>query len=148
MLHRIDPLMPAAAYNTYLIAVPLATHWRPATCEEVGCVQYLNGWASLIDETSELGQRQAHYIRHDRTRRHTEERTPDGLTRFTFEAGQKCYGASSHRRRLDRVERYAVRGGDWRGNPRGEFREHVRPEDWVEDFGEHQDRLKTVIERG
>lgn len=145
-LFRIEPQMPPEAYKTYTVAMPLATHWRPATCAEVGCKAYLYGWRTIVDERTELGQRQAHYIRHDRSRRHSEERQPDGVTAFTFGAGQTCF--REHKTRLGRPQRYIVRGGDWRGNPRGEIREHVRGDDFVEDFAEHQDKLATRLERG
>jgi hypothetical protein len=146
LVNAIEPELPAEAMKTYTLAMPLTTHWRPATCAEVDCPSYLSGWRTTVDERTELGQRQAHYIRHDRTRKHTEDRTETGLTMFTFEPGQRCFTA--HRIRTARPQRHLVRGGDWRGNPRGEFREHTRPDDWVEDFAEHQDKLATRLERG
>jgi hypothetical protein len=142
---RITPNMPPEAYKTYRISSPLATHWRPATCAEANCGAHQNGWQSTIDEATVLGQQQAHYIRKQSGRRFTEERLP-GLTRFAFEAGQTCFG--SHQLPLDRPELYLVRGGDWRGNPTGELREHASAADWIEDFGEHQLRLADQIERG
>lgn len=144
---RIVPEAPPAMYQTFQIAAPVASHWRDATCEQVGCPAYLNGWRTVIDERTDLGQAQAHYIRHDRTRRHREERMPDGLTAFTFEQGQTCFDA--HKARVERPELFVVRGGDWRGNPtRVEPRLHKNPDFWVEEFSENQDRVATVIERG
>jgi hypothetical protein len=141
-------LLPPTAYTTYTIAVPLATHWRAATCSEVDCPQWLNGWQSLVDEATELGQQQAYYIRHDRTRRHTETRTPEGLTAFTFEPGQQCYAASSHRIQNGRPERYIQRSGDHRGNPDGRVTEHTGAAPWVDSFGENQERLADAAGRG
>jgi hypothetical protein len=46
---------------------------------------------------------------------------------------------------LERPELYVVRGGDWRGNPRGEVRRHSGPDSWVNDFAEHQDRIARVV---
>ena len=85
-------------------------------------------------------------------RRFTEERDATGLTVFTFEAGQEGfaspnpqeYGHQNHRKRLDRMEHYIERGGDWRGNPTGMKRVHTRPEFWVESFSENQDRLRPA----
>lgn len=146
-LQHIEPGLPPEAVKTYTVAMPLQTHWRPATCAEVDCEAYLRGWRTIVDERTELGQRQAHYIRHDRSRRHNESRMdPDGVTVFTFEAGQTCF--REHRAQLGRPQRYIVRGGDWRGNPRGEFREHTRPDDFVDDFAEHQGKIATQLERG
>ncbi|MEU6781497.1 hypothetical protein ABZ912_20015 [Nonomuraea angiospora] len=144
---RITPGLPAGAYKTYQIVQPLATHFRPATCEEVACGAHAHGWRTLVDETAELGQRQAHYIRRQSGRRFVEQRTPEGLTAFTFEPGQRCFGR--HQQPLERDPLYFVRGGDWRGNPLGgRPYQHRRGDDWVEDFAEHQDRISRQIERG
>jgi hypothetical protein len=141
--------MPPQNYKTYAMRRPLKTHWQPAACEDVDCPKFLRGWVTTIDESSELGQAQAHYIRHDRSRSHAEERTPEGLTRFTFKAGQVCFGSSEHRQPLFKDPVFLVKGGDWRGNPRRTPTVvHRNGADWQEDFAEHQDRLKTLIERG
>ncbi|MEV0382887.1 hypothetical protein [Nonomuraea sp. NPDC050643] len=146
-VNRIMPAMPAQAYKTYQIVQPLATHFRAATCEEVACGAHERGWRTLVDETVELGQRQAHYIRRLAGRRFVEERTAEGLTAFTFEPGQRCF--QQHQQPLEREPFYFVRGGDWRGNPtRVAPFKHRRGDDWVEDFAGHQDRLARQIERG
>lgn len=144
---RVPPALPAAAMKTYQIAAPIATHWRDATCEETDCPHHLNGWRTAVDENTGLGQRQAHYIRHDRSRKHAEERQGLGVTVFTFEAGQTCF--RPHRLPVGRPERFLVTGGDWRGNPLGTPpREHTRPEHWVEDMQETLDEIRTAHERG
>lgn len=144
-LSGIPPAMPAAAYKSYVIRVPLATHWNTVTCADVDCEHYAGGWDSLIDEGTDLGRRQAHYIRKESGRKFTEEREPDGLTRFSFEAGQRCF--RQHRARNQRPERFIERGGNHL-QAVGPRREHTRPEFWVESFSEHQERLKTLMERG
>ena len=146
-MFRIEPVAGPAAFRTYQFVAPVSTHWAPATCAEVDCPDYLLGWRTVVDESKELGERQAHFIRHDAERRHVEARQPDGLTTFTFEAGQRCYGGQ-HQRRLDRAERFFIRGGDHRGNPAGIRPAEVSAQSWVDDFGEHQDRLTAAIERG
>jgi len=145
---RIDPQMPATSYKSYQIAAPLSTHWRQATCEEVACPHFLSGWRTEVDESTELGQRQAHYIRHDSARAHTEDKRPDGLTDFTYPAGQRCFRSGEHKVRLERPEHFIERGGDWRGNPHGERREHVSPDDWLDSFANHQDRLADRFRQG
>ena len=142
----IQPLAPPGAYKSYVISAPLSTHWHVATCADVDCGHYLAGWDSVIDERTELGQAQAAYIRRDAGRRFREERQPDGLTRFSFEAGQKCF--RQHQARNMRPERYVERDGDFRANPTGRRYEHARPDDWVESFQTHQGRLKAIQERG
>jgi hypothetical protein len=144
---RITPALPAQAYKTYQIVQPLATHWRPATCEEAECGAYERGWKTAVDETTELGQRQAHYIRKLAGRRFVEERHPEGMTAFVFQPGQRCF--AQHQVPLEREPFYFVRGGDWRGNPTGvQPYQHRRGDDWVEDFATHQDRIARQIEKG
>lgn len=149
MMNRPDPLMAPHQYKTYAIVAPRSTHFRPATCAETDCPHYLQGWQSAIDESSDLGQGQAYYIRKQSGRRFTEARHADGLTVFTFEAGQECFNSSKHVARLDRPELFLVRDGDHRGNPRGTpVRQHVRPADWVEDFAEHQQAIADEHQKG
>lgn len=145
---RLPPALPAAAMKTYQVSAPLSTHWHPVTCEEAACEFWREGWTSYIDESADLGQRQAHYIRKESGRRYREERNEAGITEFTFEPGQRCFASGRHRGRNERPERYIVRGGDWRGNPTGERRVHANADDWTEDFATHQDKIKTLLERG
>jgi hypothetical protein len=143
--NRVPPNMPVGAYQTYRIASPLATHWRTGTCAEADCEQYENGWQSTIDETTVLGQRQAHYIRRESGRGFTERR--EGmLTVFAFTAGQQCF--AEHKVPVGRPELYLVRDGDWRGNPTGRTRQHSDAQAWIDDFGEHQDTLADQMKKG
>lgn len=145
MINRIEPTAPVDAYKTYQILAPRASHHRPASCAEIRCANHLNGWRTKVDETTELGKRQAWYVRNEAGRAFTEERHGP-ITTFTFEAGQRCF--TPHTVRLDRPEIFLVRGGDWRGNPSGEVLKHQRAADWVDDFGEHQIKVAEQIERG
>jgi len=148
-LNRIVPNAPAAAYKTYAIRSPLATHFRPATCAEVECQAYAKGWKTIVDERIDLGRRQAYYIRKESGRRFFEHRGEAGLTCFDFEAGQRCFRSGEHRVSLRRPENFVVLGGDWRGNPLGSPSvKHVKPEFWIEDFQDHQTRLRDARERG
>lgn len=141
-----QPRLPASQMQTYSVIAPKDTHWRQATCEEANCVHYQTGWRNIVDERTQLGQAQAHFVRKESRRSFTEERGEDGLTTFSFSAGQPCF--TRHQIKLDRQELYLVRGGDSRGNPTGFRRQHTRPLDWVEDMQENQDRLRSAIERG
>ena len=53
-INRIDPLHPVQAYQTYSITQPADVLVR-AACEQVACAAWLNGWESVIDETTPLG---------------------------------------------------------------------------------------------
>lgn len=143
---RLDPAMGPEAYKTYQIAAPISTHTRSGSCKEAGCLAYQHGWQTSVDESSELGRRQAHYIRRQ-SGRAFKETNENGFTTFMFEAGQRCF--AEHRISLDRPALFIVKGGDWRGNPTGiRPRRHARPEDWVEDFAEHQQTLADELDKG
>ncbi len=142
-IFRIPPTGPVSAYKTYAISAPQSTHFVDESCEAAECGMWANGWQSFFDESSELGQDQAGYVRHRSGRRYTESRDESGRTVFTFPPGQECF--SQHRRRLDREEVYVVRGGDWRGNPRRELLVHDSPQNWLDDFGAHQDKIDGAV---
>ena len=139
---RVPPLMPPHAYQSFVILSP-SDHLVRTACPEAGCTKWRTGWTGIVDERTELGRLQAGYIRTESGRTFTELRTAEGLTVFRFEPYQRCFDDHG-----TRPERYLVRGGDWRGNPRREIRRHTRPADWVEHSAEHLDSLKTAIERG
>lgn len=139
---RILPNLPVSAYQTYDITTP---HDRlvQAVCEQVGCEQWQHGWQSTVDESTPLGKQQADYIRQKSGRTFREQRTGTGLTVFRFEAKQRCFANHQTRPAL-----FVVRDGDWRGNPTGRRRVHQTGAAWVEDFGEHQQRIADQMERG
>jgi hypothetical protein len=141
-VNRLQPAMDVGAYQTFAISAPRDVT-VVAACEQVGCAAWQFGWESKVDEATQLGQEQAAYIRQTSGRTFREMRTEAGLTVFRFEAHQRCF--AEHR---TRPEIYLVRDGDWRGNPTGRRRMHERPADWVEDFGEHQQRIADEIEKG
>ena len=146
-INRVTPGLPAHMMQTYAINAPKATHWRPATCAEVDCQKAERGWKMILDLTTDLGQRQARYIKHTSGRRYEVTSQRDGLVTLIFPGGQECF--EEHQVRTDRPEEYLVRGGDFRGNPRGQqTRVHTKPEHWVEDFQETTDRLNQLAERG
>ena len=144
-LFRIDPLMPAHAYKTYAVVSPISTHMRQATCEEVGCEHYRNGWQVRVENlTPDL----LHTAKTS-GRRYVEQSVAADETWLVFAAGQPCFKAATHRAPIGRPPLYIVREGDHRGNPRGtKARLHQRPENWVEDFAEHQQALADEIKKG
>lgn len=135
--------LPVAAFQTFSIASPPATHSRAAECAEVECSAWAHGWKTSIDETTDLGTRQAQYIRAMSGRAFTESRNEAGLTEFLFKPGQKCFG--EHRVSLERPELYVIRGGDRRGNPLREAR-RVGSAEWIDRFATNQDRIRRVRE--
>jgi hypothetical protein len=138
----IIPALPSQHFKTYEIIAPLQTHFRPATCEEVECEAWRNGWKTLVAHDSEA----ALYIRSGASGRRFDEvgfgREPGALVQFLFAPGQKCFAADRHRVPLEREPLYVARGGDARGNPMRERRVHTRASDWQEDFAGHLDRVR------
>lgn len=141
---RLAPVGPPQAYKTYEVVRPMATHTRPATCEEAGCLAYQRGWTTRVPAGSDLeaavrasGRRWA-------------SRTPDcaGVVAYVFDAGTECFLSHTHRAPIERPSIYRVRDGDWRGNPSGRGRVHARPQDWVEDFAAHTDKIADALRKG
>lgn len=151
-LQRIQPLLPVQKMQTYAIRRPVATHTRPATCEEVGCPDFLKGWITRIPAGSPQVDLVIKAARGeiDGLKRPFRELTGRGyLTNagereFLFESGSPCFRATTHRIGIDRPEIYLVRGGDWRANT-GLIRKHTRPEHWVEDMQENLDAVERRL---
>lgn len=135
--------LPVTEVKTYSVSSPIQTHRRPATCEEVDCRAWRDGWQTIVPREGP----QAYYIRNDRSRRcHEVTGMTDRMATFLFDPGQRCF--RQHSKSLERPEIYVVRDGDWRGNPTGRRRVHRRAADWVDDFAEHVDGIERLRERG
>ena len=65
---------------------PKETHWREASCREVGCGQYLNGWQTVLPTNDIVN---VGYIR--RSGLGFREESQGQLVRFIFEPGQECF---------------------------------------------------------
>lgn len=138
-------IMPKAGpehYKSYSWRQPLETHFRRVSCEEARCQQFVNGWVTVVDLATEIGPKQDHFITHDKSRKHTREQIGNLVT-FTFPPGQKPFASPKHEHRkpigYDPIT--VVTGGDFRGNPRRIQPVVMRPQDWVDDFATHQERL-------
>lgn len=142
-LNRLPAAMAVGAYKTYNIAAPLQTHFTAATCEQVGCPQYLGGWAIRVEHLSP----QDLYLVKTAGRKFVEQQVGPGETYLIFEPGQPCFRAGTHMRRLDREEIYGIRAGDWRGDPTGRGLRVVSSQSWVDDSGENQQNLAELIEK-
>lgn len=143
-LNRIQPNGPVQAYRTFQILAPASTHRRKATCKEVDCPQFLNGWRVRVES---LDGPMLHTARTS-GRRFTELHVAEGENWLVFEAGQPCFRAAQHSVPLDKQELFIARDGDWRGNPSGNVRKHSRPEFWIEEMSQNLDAVRTAQERG
>lgn len=119
--------------TVFTLARPAGTDfWRRATCEEISCTQWRNGWITVLPD---LDDRSA-YIRAESGRRFTEHRIDGGLVEFRFPPGQTCFAAAGHQVQIEREPLYLVRGPHSRV-------QHTRGELWVEDMSERLDVIRT-----
>lgn len=140
--NRLMPQGQVQDYQTFQITTPRDGAVITA-CKDAGCQAYAKGWQTVVDECTQVGRAQAHYIRWQSGRTFREQKSADGRTVFRFEAFQRCF--EEHR---TRPELYVVRHGDWRGNPSGRVRQHQRPDDWVEHFALNQQALADQHRQG
>jgi hypothetical protein len=145
---NIHPAAGPEAYKSYAMRAPISTHWRQASCEEVDCESFLQGFVTTVDLTTELGQRQYDYLSHDKERSYHMQRVSETLVKFVYGPGNRCFSSNKHRTAIGRPPRLLVVGGDWRGNPRREKRVHRNIDDWVDDARNHQDKIARIIQRG
>lgn len=139
---RIVPQIGPEHYKSYSIRAPLSTHWKRATCADYECDEYLYGWTTTVDISTELGRKQAHYILHDKSRSFKHEQLGPNLVAFRYGPGQTCFKNNDHRTGVGRAPLLLVQEGDWRGNPRNTPpRVFKSVEDWRDDFAEHQDKI-------
>ncbi len=148
-LLRPGPATPVTGMQTYAVTSPRATHTRPGTCPEVGCLHHRRGWATTVLAGSQEERDLLRGCRGDIDgyRRPFRRRVDDpgpGFVRYVFEAGTACFRIAQHRVPLERPPLYVVRGGDWRAHT-GVIRKHTGPDAWVNDFGEHQDRIARAV---
>lgn len=131
----------------WTIDTPLATHWRKASCEEIGCIDHHNGWRIRMDT---LAAEMQHAVK--TSGRHwsecvidvdpdTGEKYDPPAVYFVFEAGQACFKASQHKMPLGRPELYVVRD-------RGSARRYDRGDQWADDCATHTNKIVSIIERG
>lgn len=146
---HIIPASGPESYKTYKALAPLSTHTRPATCEEYGCNDFLNGFTITVNLDTELGKKQFYYLTHNPERKAggTMEQLNQFLVSFHFGPGNRCFRSGEHRVGMDRMPFLLVAQGDWRGNPRRiPVRRHRNADDWVDDFATHQQKMKRAIE--
>jgi hypothetical protein len=116
MPFRLVPHGEPHMYRTFMAHTPRERK-RKAGCVEYGCVAMRKGWATAVDESTELGMMQALYIRKSSGREFTEERGGDGLTTFRFKAGQECFARDRHLVD-DGPPLLGIANGDWRAADR------------------------------
>ncbi len=141
---RLPPAGAPGQYRTFGVDLPdVPDVLQPASCEDVDCPAWANGWETRLPADSPLN---------DTVRgagRPYTARTEGAELVYLFPAGTPCFQASQHRTRTGHPGLFVVREGDWRGNPRGTpARVHARPDDWVEDLAGHTEAVRDRIEKG
>lgn len=145
MANRPAPLMASGMYKTFRIMQPLSTHFRRATCQEIACPAFMDGWTY---KKADLDERLLYLVTH--AGKHYKEMTLElgGDVYLVFAPGQPCFQASSHVTSLDRPEFYYVGRGDYRSFSTRRATQFKLPDDWRDDFAEHLDNIKTEIDKG
>lgn len=141
---RIPARTPVRCWITYGAYMPVATHMKTVGCEAYGCLRRRNGWLTRLDVADPAHAAVASWIRLHSGRTYTVEEAGTVVV-FTFPAGQDCF--DTHRVPIEREPIVIRRDGDWRGNPTGRRLVHRSVQDFVDDFGEHQLRLKEQHRR-
>jgi hypothetical protein len=141
-LNRVAPRLPVQAMQTHHILAPAATHWRKATCEEIGCLDYHHGWVLPLDGLDEGDIWQAR----NAGRAYVQQTNEDGKIFLHFEAGQPCFRAMTHRIRVERPELFIVRNGDWRGSDGEQPLRFSGPDAWRDHLGTHLDKINNQFE--
>ncbi len=146
---RIAPAAGPENFKTYSWSRPLSTHWRKATCEEVQCEDFTNGFVFTCDISTPLGERQYNYCSHDRERSYTIDEEGPYIRHFIYPPGNRGFAGNKHDHRLPvgREPLYAVRAGDWRKYLAPPV-QHKYVDDWIEDMSENQNRIIEIQRRG
>lgn len=120
---------------SYRILNPTSTHYRPATCEEVDCDHFLNGWQVRVEG---LPEELLHTARNS-GRSFTEMRVSEGVTYLVFAPGQACFKAKTHLTNIGRNPLFVV--DTPADNGRIRRRKHSSADSWGDDLHTHTDDL-------
>lgn len=135
----------------FQILLPPSTHRREATCDEMECGNYVNGWVTVLDPDNPQHAQLFHLVR-DSGRHYQQMRSeeaaeqtgkplPAGLAAFVFPPGQQCF--EKHTLPVGRPPLFVHKPP--MGRPP---RLHANGENFNEHFNEETDRIQRAIERG
>ena len=140
-INRPQPKMATHKYRTYRIAAP-ASHWRTVSCQEFDCQAYREGWS--YSKADLIAENLLYKVTHA-GRKWKEIDLGNGPWIYFF-PGQKCFQAPTHRV-LERPEIYVTGRGDFRSFSLRQA-QVLSGENWLDHFANHQDKLKTIQDRG
>lgn len=152
---RLCPDLPPENFRTYEMRLPPATHLIPASCDDTDCEAWRGGFALTVDTSTELGRQQHDYLSGDKTRSFHVQKVSEHLVKFVYKPGSECFSVvevggvrARHSIPSGRPPVFIARGGDFRGNPRGDRRTHTRAEFWIEDMEENLGTVRDIQQRG
>lgn len=135
--------------EVFMLQRPLPTHWRRATCAEVGCIQREQGWVVVLDpsapsyaEQRRLAERSGRRFEVTTTDAVNEARgmqLPAGLEALVFAPGQECF--REHRVPVEREPVYLHQS-------RGRLVTHASWESWRDEFNERAYRAGRMVGNG
>lgn len=141
-LNRWTPRMESSQYRTFMASAPLTTHFRPATCREVSCAAYENGWSF---DKAVLTPSDYYRVTHS-GKRYREVNIGPNQTYLVFESGQFCF--DKHTIRLQRPEEFFTGRGDWRTFNIHHAKRIKSSDEFADRLGTHLEVVKEVIKRG
>lgn len=155
---RFTPAMPSHLYRTYRALSPVSTHFRPATCAEVQCTAYTQGWTyvkehlireNLLYAVTHAGKRYREMTIPVPYRDSATDELKFGAEELclVFEPGQMCFQARGHRLPLERPEFFYTGRGDYRTFSTRNAQK-LNADDWVDHFANHVDKLNTAYQKG
>lgn len=120
----------------FTVTTPPSTHWRLASCEEVDCEKWRNGYVAVVTEPNPDEIDALVRTVRQTGREFREERTEVGV-KLHFPPGTKCPRWQEHRVRVDREPLFihGYRGQSGQGRMVGE-------NEWHERFAETLDELQ------
>lgn len=147
--------LPAHRRKTFVYDTPSDTHYRKATCAEVECSKYANGFAIPITPSQDIEAfegtlKQAGYtFARGEGPEHLAAEYPAGTRWLVFPPEQRCLESfkNPHRIALDHDPIVSIRGGDFRMFT-GDNQHFNRVDDWVDALQESTQRLHEEIEKG
>lgn len=137
-------------HRTFSVVTPPDTHTEPATCEQVNCQRWSEGFAVLLDTSTQGGRDRYDWIYANPGGRQWYRTVEGDVTRLDYPPGNRCY--DQHRRILDKPAVLLVRKGahsDRRVVDRLPVeRRHVNGADFMDDLRTHTDSVLEHQRKG
>ncbi len=121
----------------------LGDYWEGVPCSLENCSQFALGFQTKFDLSLERHRDGADWVRHKSGLHFTESKDVEGLTTFTFPAGQQCFRGRTggHMEPTGKPGRLFQETVDGR-------RDFSRPQDFNESMNIEADKAERVIKRG